>query len=355
VKTPRSILIVQTAFLGDVILTLPLAQALTREWPDSSITFVVLPGAASVLDGHPAVRDVITYDKKRSQRGLFAMLRLASGLRRRRFDVALVPHRSLRSALVVAAAGIPRRIGFDRSAGRMLLTDVVRYREDAHEIDRNLSLLAPLGIRPPESRPRPELHPRPADSDAVDAVLHDHRQRVGDFDPGSMVGLAPGSVWKTKRWPAEKFLALARALRRSGYHIVLVGGPEDRALCGIIAEDPAVTGLNAAGKLTPIQSAELARRCRVLVSNDSAPAHLAAGVGTPVVTIFGATVPSFGFAARGPRDRVIETPGLACRPCSIHGGHRCPIGTFVCMERIIPQAVHDAVLEIDRAPDSHPA
>ncbi len=351
-NAPGRILIFQTAFLGDVVLTLPLAQVLKRELPECRVSFVVIPVAASVLEGHPAVHDVIVYDKKKSQRGLSAAVVLSRALRDRAFDVALVPHRSLRSALIVAAAGIPRRIGFDTSAGRMLLTVRVPYRGDVHEIDRNLSLLGPLGLRSPEEPLLPEIHPSRADREAVDGLLRGDETRAERPGPGMMVALAPGSVWKTKRWPEEKFLALARLLRESGLSLALVGGPEDRPLCTRIADGPGGAAVNAAGMLTPMQSAELIRRCRVLVSNDSAPAHLAMGVRTPVVAIFGATVPGFGFAPRGPFDRVIETAGLPCRPCSIHGGHSCPIITFDCMERITPRSVHDAVIEITRRPDS---
>ena len=102
-------------------------------------------------------------------------------------------------------------------------------------------------------------------------------------------------------------------------------------------------GLVAAGRLTLLQSAELLRRCRVVVSNDSAPVHLAGGVGAPVIAIFGATSPAFGFAPRGPRDVVVETHGLPCRPCAIHGGDRCPERHFACMEKIHPFQVLEQV------------
>jgi heptosyltransferase-2 len=94
--------------------------------------------------------------------------------------------------------------------------------------------------------------------------------------------------------------------------------------------------MSMAGQLSLLQSAAMLERASLLVSNDSAPMHLAGAVGTPVIAIFGATAPSYGFGPSGPFDRVVETPGLACRPCAIHGGPKCPIGTFECMERITP-------------------
>jgi heptosyltransferase-2 len=159
-----------------------------------------------------------------------------------------------------------------------------------------------------------------------------------------MVAIAPGSVWNTKRWIQEHFVGLIKILVDEGYSIAVVGGAEDASLCQEIER---ATGnervLNAAGRLMLLQSAELLRRCKVVVSNDSAPMHLAGAVGTPVVAIFGATVPQFGFGPTGALDEVVETLGLPCRPCSIHGGDACPIGTFVCMKQITPGQVLEKV------------
>ena len=129
--------------------------------------------------------------------------------------------------------------------------------------------------------------------------------------------------------------------------IVLIGGREDEALCNRIAvESKAVEVYVTAGKFTLLQSAELLRRCKVLVSNDSAPMHLAVAMRTPVIALFGATVPSFGFAPYGEKDIVVQTEGLPCRPCSIHGGDKCPIGTFDCMVRISAEMVFEKVVRM---------
>ena len=162
-----------------------------------------------------------------------------------------------------------------------------------------------------------------------------------------LVAIAPGTVWNTKRWPAEKFAETAAILGESGMDIVLVGGEDDQALAArMIATVSSRSVSSAVGKLSLLQSAELLRRCRVLVCNDSAPAHLAVSVGTPVVAIFGATVPEFGFAPRGERDAVVEIKGLSCRPCSSHGGDACPIKTFECMLMISARDVSRRVAEI---------
>ena len=334
------ILIFHTAFPGDIILTLPVAQVIRETWPDAHILFAAIPAAAAVLRNHPAIDEVIEYDKRGADRGLGGFVRLVRTLSALQCQVALVPHRSARSSLAVWCARIPRRIGFSKSAGKMLFSDVVAYNPDAHEIERNLSLLGPLGITV-RDRVLPRLYPARGDVGVVDGLLGEFRAQRGVDSHRPMVALAPGSVWFTKRWPEEHFLAVARALLHDGVPVVLVGGADDAALCARILEGcgEGAAILNAAGRLSLVQSAELLRRCALLVSNDSAPMHLAGAVGTPVFALFGATVPSFGFAPLGPRDRVFELQGLACRPCGIHGGQECPIGTFVCMRDLTPASL----------------
>jgi heptosyltransferase-2 len=326
----RNILIVQTAFIGDVILTLPLAQACKKVYEQANVDLVVVPGARELCLQHPAIRECLAYDKRNADRGIGGLLRMSRLLSSRRYDLALVPHRSLRSAALVAIAGIPVRVGFARGAGRVFHTKTVPYDASIHEIDRNLSILrAASGIQ--IHRELPRLYP-----------TENHRRRVERLlvelevaRPDRLVAIAPGTVWNTKRWPKERFSSLAVNLDEAGYEIVLIGGREDRQLCDeirILSGSRHV--YNMAGEFSLVESAELIRRSRVLVCNDSAPMHLAAAMDTPVVAIFGATVPAFGFGPSGPNDTVVETLGLNCRPCSVHGGAQCPIKTFECMHRI---------------------
>jgi heptosyltransferase-2 len=217
------------------------------------------------------------------------------------------------------------------------MTDVVPYDPTVHETVRNADLLRPLGQTDREPG-APILYPSEEDRRVVDGFLAGAAR--GDRP---LVAIAPGSVWATKRWPEPSYARLAADLEQKGASVVLLGGEADRELCERIHAGLR-RGLLAAGRLSLLQSAELLRRCRVLVSNDSAPVHLASGVGVPVVAIFGATSPAFGFAPRGPKDTVVEINGLSCRPCAIHGGDRCPIKTFECMVKIHPPTVLDRVL-----------
>ena len=327
--SPRQILVIQTAFLGDVILTLPLVQVLKREFPDSAIDVVVTPRAAPLLENHPAVRSAVVYDKRGRDAGAAGFLRLRKQLAGTRYDLALVPHRSMRSSLLARFAGIPERIGFDRSAGRYFFTRTVHYEPSMHETRRNLSLLGPLGIGS-RGAEFPRLYPSQRDGRKVDEWLQEHGVSGGSH----MAAIAPGTVWNTKRWPEERFTEIAKRLADSHFAVFLIGGNDDRDLCSRISAAAGECVRTASGDLSLLESAELVRRCRILIANDSAPMHIALAVGTPVLAIYGATVPAYGFAPYGPHDRVVETTGLACRPCTPHGGDRCPITTFDCMNKI---------------------
>ncbi|MEX2117819.1 MAG: lipopolysaccharide heptosyltransferase II [Bacteroidota bacterium] len=330
----KRILVIQTAFIGDVILTLPLVQVLKDFFAGSAIDFVVVPRSAEVCFNHPAISRVIQFDKAGSAGGIGGLWRIAKELRKNEYELAIVPHRSLRSAVLAFLARIPLRVGFDTSTGRFLFTSTVHYDSDIHEIERNLSLLRAYGIETP-GRILPRVYPGPAERSAVDVLL----ESAGN-QSANLIGIAPGTVWNTKRWLKDRFASLAELFLAEGNSVVLVGGGDDAELCAEIA---GLVGpervINAAGRLSLLGSAELLRRCRLLVSNDSAPMHLAVAVGTPVVAIFGATVPEFGFAPAGPRDEVVEVRGLSCRPCSSHGGKECPIKTFECMLNISPERV----------------
>jgi heptosyltransferase-2 len=324
-------LVIQTAFLGDVVLTTPLLEALAaRHGP---VDVVTTPAAAPLIETHPAVRRVIPYDKKGRDRGLGGLYRLARALRAERYECAYLPHRSLRTALAAWLARIPQRVGFE-DGWPSLYTEVRPRAQQGHEIDR---LLALAGVE--VHRARPALHATVADRTATEGFLREH----GIREP--FIALAPGSIWGSKRWPYYADLA-QRLAERMG--ILVVGGPEDAGLAAEITETVARAGgraVSGCGRLTLRQSAEAIRRAAVLVTNDSAPLHFAQAVDTPTVAIFGSTVPGFGFGPRGPRDQVVQVGGLACRPCSAHGPPSCPLGHHLCMKSLGVEDVLQAIEE----------
>lgn len=334
---PRSVpvttsLVIQTSFLGDTVLTTPLLAQLANRGP---VDVVTTPASAGLLANHPAVREVIAYDKRGRDAGVGGFLRLLRRLRASKYDAAFLAQGSMRSAALAFLARIPTRIGFATSSGSWLYSKRVPYRDDLHHAARLLQLSRPNGREPTPDELRPSLAPGDAERAAVDALLREYGVAPGD----PLIALAPGSVWGTKRWPYYPQLAATLA---SVAHVVVVGGPEDAPLAAEIRAEAAGT-VDATGRLSLLASAELLRRCALLVTNDSAPQHLASAVDTPTIALFGPTVPDFGFGPLATRAAVLGLDQLTCRPCDRHGPERCPLGHHRCMRDLAPTVVADRV------------
>lgn len=337
-------LIAQTSFLGDVVLSTPVFAVLRRHYPHAHITALVRPEVAGVLDGHPHVDAVLTDDKRGPEGGLGSW-RLVRKLRAGHFDAALALHKSFRTAWVLAAAGIGRRMGFRQSAGWFLYHRRVPRDPTRHDVERNLSLLAGLGLDPEEAYVRPYLACAPA------AVLRFHAAlRARGTDPSTpLAGIAPGSAWATKRWTVEGYAALLTALQRDlGVTAVLLGSPGDAPYAAAVQRAAGGAGVNLVGQTDLAMFVAAIDQCVVLVANDSAPVHIAVARDTPVVAIFGPTVPRQGFGPYTDRARIVERE-MPCRPCGRHGGARCPLGTHACMQEIgvadVRRAVADLLLQ----------
>ncbi len=339
----KKILILQTAFIGDVILTLPLIQEVKEFFPNTEVHFVTIPVSKNIVETHPQISALHIFDKRGEDRGISGLFNFAAKLRKQSFDIALVPHRSLRSALLVYLAGIPRRIGFNQSAGFYLLTERVKYKQYIHESERNLHLLKAIRSEYSPAKVLPVISPDNEDIGIVSEWLYTNFKK----EQNNIIALAPGSVWPTKRWPAEYWGTLADFLIEKKYQVVLIGGKKDEYLLDLIGSMMKNRGIKSAfGLFSLRQSAELIRRCRLLISNDSAPTHMGVAVKTPVLTIFGPTIPAFGFYPYGRFDRIAEKRDLNCRPCSIHGGNKCPRKHFRCMLELKPDLVFKIAMEM---------
>jgi heptosyltransferase-2 len=376
----KKILVAQTIFLGDLILTIPLLRHLQDAYPHASIDVLVAKGMEDLLASHPAVSSVLTFDKDGKDKGWTGITNVVRRLKERGYSLGLILPGSVRTALAVYLAGIPRRIGTNHSTGILLFadtvkfprelrsspharsilfleriwkalgskqsfvsslyTDVVQLNREYNAIHRHLQLLAPLGISVKDELLHPRLFPSETDRKLVDDFL-------SSFSVRDLVAVAPGSVWPTKRWLPDRYASLVKLLLDQGYSVVLIGGESDSSLCEEVTRtlhSPHI--LNGCGRFNAVQSAELLRRCRLLVTNDSAPLHLAAAVGTPCVAIFGPTVPEFGFAPWADGHVIIERKALWCRPCTAHGGNRCPIGTHECMTTTSVMDVYNTVRSV---------
>jgi len=335
---PKRILIVQTAFLGDVVLTLPLVQKIHEKFLNAEIDFMAIPAAQNLLSTIPQINHLWIYDKHDQEKGLAAFINYTRNLREKYYQIAFVPHCSMRSAALIWLAKIPTRIGFNRSAGKWLFTDVIPYPIGVHEINRNLHLLKRYGVDP-TVKVIPRLYFSEKDKQTVQEFLKEHSLNAGR----RFITIAPGSVWATKRWLPEYFAKLADMLGEIRYQIVLIGDESDKPIARAIAESTKLSIYSAVGKFSVRQSALLIRSSRLLITNDSAPMHLAVAGRTPVVAIFGPTVREFGFYPYGECDRIAELKNLICRPCGKHGGAKCPIGTFECMKNLLPKHVFQQV------------
>jgi heptosyltransferase II len=328
-------LVVQTSFLGDMVLTTPLIERLAARGP---VDVVATPANAALLANHPLVRRIIPYDKRGVHAGIGgfrSIARLVSA--ESDDDVAYLAQGSWRSAALARVAGYSHRVGFDTSAGRALYTRLVRYAADRHHAERLWSLGAADG----DDRggpPRPRLFPGGAEEDAVAGVL-----AGGGHQGEPLIALAPGSVWATKRWPY--YAALARRLTSLG-RVVIVGSADDAEAARDIVRETDGGAIDATGQLSLLASAALIGRARVLVTNDSAPLHLASAMNTPTVALFGPTVPAFGFGPLAERARVAGVETLPCRPCDRHGPSVCPLTHWRCMRDLSVAAVEAAVAEV---------
>lgn len=322
--------LLQTAFLGDCVLTLPLLKKLKEVLPHSSVTVVTRPETAGIFAASGLAHEIIEDRKKTAPSRLAEFGRLVSELRDRNFDAVIIPHRSLRSALLAWRAGIPVRVGFSSSAGRFLLTHKVPFSWLLHDVERNLALLSPLAENLASAFPG--LHRKAG----APVKKHD----------GVIAGINAGSAWPTKRWPAGNWARLIKKLAaaRRG-RVLLVGGPGEADWNSAIERLAGPENcLNLTGKTSMPELMEAIRPLKVFISNDSGPMHIAAALGVPAVGIFGPTTRELGFFPYGPGNRVVETP-LACRPCALHGSKKCPRGHFLCMKLLTVEEVFTAAEE----------
>lgn len=318
-----TVTIVQTAFLGDVLLALPLAIGAAHCFPGAERRMVVTPAAAGMIDGLSVVDRVIAYDKRGADRGARGLEELARSSRSTTgHHVVLVPHASVRTARFVRMLEADTVVTFRHTASRRLATHVIDVPPGIHDADRQCALLRPFDAEPwtKERAGAIALYTQ------ADAVAMESRLPSRPY-----VVLAPGSVWPTKRWPLHAWNRLAADLAERGWAVVVIGDGSVRgSVHGAVVD--------FCGETTMRESAYVVARAGAVVANDSAPLHLASLQRVPVVGIFGPTIAEYGFGPFGPEAHRAELT-LACRPCSPHGRARCPLGTHHCLEGLAPSLV----------------
>lgn len=327
----QRILIVHTAFVGDVILMTPLIRAVKQVFPGAQIDVLVIPETAGLLTNNPNIRTIQVFDKRQNKFGSF--FRTVFQLRKQKYDAAFLPHSSFTTIALVTFSGITQRIGFDRNISRYLLTKRIPFRNGIHRVQKNLDLIRPfLDL---SFDVQTELFP--------DTSIREHAtQLLRDFGNNrKLIAVAPGSVWNTKRWPEEHYRELVKRLSDDGFGIVLIGSKVERPLCERIL--PPKNFLNLAGETGFLESAAVLEKCELLICNDSGAMHIANAVKTDVVAFFGPTVKSIGYFPYRKEDIVLELD-LECRPCSSHGGDKCPLGHHNCMKQLSARNAFDVII-----------
>ncbi|MEO0471708.1 MAG: glycosyltransferase family 9 protein [Bacteroidota bacterium] len=313
-------LIIQTAFIGDVVLATPLVEKLNTFCPEMELHFLLRKGNEGLLDGHPLIDRLLIFDKK--QHKFKNLLRLLQEIRQEKYDLIINVQRFAATGFLTAFSGAKERIGFRKNPFSFLFTKAFLHQISAedqhqHEVKRNLQLITHLTD---DSFVRPKLYPTAKDRSA--------------FSPEKpYFCIAPASVWFTKQLPAPKWIELIRQLP-ADHHIYLLGAKGDQTLCEHIqAAVPDKEVEILAGTLNLLASTALMQGARMNFVNDSAPLHFASAVNAPVRAVFCSTVPAFGFGPLSDDSAVIESPHqLACRPCGLHGKKACPEGHFRCAD-----------------------
>ncbi|MBU1100638.1 MAG: glycosyltransferase family 9 protein [Bacteroidetes bacterium] len=330
------ILVIQTAFLGDAILVLPLIQKLKEINQHAEIDVLAIPSTKTIFKNSDSVDTVFTYDKKGEQKGLVALIALGKKIRQRKYSKIYSPHRSLRTSLLILLSRCKDTIGFNIAAFSWVYKTLIRYDSTKHEVQRNLSLLG-ANFDSSNWQILPQLSYNRSDG---------FSELLNVFQKEKTVALAPGSVWETKKYPSTHFSKITEKLIKEGWKVVLIGGGEDKDLCESLNISPNDMTHNLAGKLSIIESVELLRSCKLLLSNDSAPTHMGVTADIPVITIYCSTIPEFGFYPYNEKSMVLSYDTLSCKPCGIHGHKKCPIGTFDCGYLLSPETVLKAVYQV---------
>jgi heptosyltransferase-2 len=309
------ILIIQTAFIGDVIIATSLVEKLKVSFPETHIDFLVRKGNETLLENNPHIENILVWDKKNSKlNNLFSLL---FSVRKNKYDTIINCHRFASSGFITAFSGAKTKIGFSKNPFSFLFTKRKEHNigNNIHETERLNELISDFTEG---KSAMPKLYPSHKDYESVKV-----------YKKENYICLAPTSVWFTKQLPFEKWKTI---IEHSNETIYLLGSASDFDFCEKLKSIyPQKSIYNLSGRLSFLQSAALMKDAIMNYVNDSAPLHIASSVNAPVTAFFCSTTPAFGFGPLSEKNFVIETrEKLDCRPCGLHGYKSCPLGHFKC-------------------------
>ncbi len=316
------ILIIQTAFTGDVVLATALIEKLHTALPNAKIDFLLRKGNEGLLAGHPLLNKVLVWDKKKNKN--LKLIKMALNVRKEQYTHVINAHRFATSGLITFLSGAPFMAGFDKNPFSFCFTHKVKHilsepysSNPIHETGRNQQLIESLTDK---KAAFPKLYPSEADY-----------TKVKQYQAKPYICIAPSSVWFTKQFPASKWVELINDLPPM-YAIYILGAPGDKSLGDeIVSSNIHDDVTNLCGQLNFLQSAALMQKADMNYANDSAPLHFASAMDAPVTAVFCSTVPAFGFGPLRPNGHIVEVAErLSCRPCGLHGHKQCPKGHFKC-------------------------
>ena len=333
----QKILVVQTAFIGDVVLATALLESLHQQYPQAAIDVVVRKGNEPLFNEHPFINELIVWDKK--QHKYLNWLSILKKIRAKKYDVFINLQRFAATGLWTVLSSANTTIGFDKNPFSFLFTHKVKHdvsASEVHEINRNHRLISSLGVFP---LVMPKLYPTNSDY-----------EKVKVYQAEKYITIAPASVWFTKQFPLTAWVSLINELKFEG-PIYILGGPTDKDLGDTIMDEvlklhsktsnnsitttASTKIINLSGALGFLASAALQQKAVLNYVNDSAPMHFCSAVNAPVVAIYCSTIPAFGFGPLSTNSFVVETQQkLSCRPCGLHGKKHCPLGHFNCAQSI---------------------
>ncbi len=327
-NAPKKILLIQTAFLGDVILATALIEKLHTHFSLAKIDFLVRKGNESVLVQHPLINHLFVLDK---QKKWTSALQLLSTIRKNKYDKVINVQRHFTTGIITAFSGAKETIGFKKNPLSFLFHRAVEHTFDGiHEIERNQQLIADCTDTVPA---QPKLYISPS-----------IQSQVSPYQKEKMITISAGSVWATKKYPLEKWIDFLRHLDTS-YTVYFLGSKAEHEEIKLMLQDLKMPNVfNLCGQLNLVASAALMEKADMNYANDSAPTHLASAINAPMASIFCSTSPRYGYGPLSDLSCVIETQQhLACKPCTNHGKKKCPLNHFHCGTTIHTSQLIDAL------------
>lgn len=327
------ILVFNPSFLGDSVLTTPLIKALKTIYPHAAVDFCVRPEYVSLFEGLSFINEVIPFDKRNTESGFSGLISFTKKIRAKKYDLLVSAHKSIRSTFMAAFSGAGKTIGFSESSLSTMYDEGVHRDMSIHEAERNLMLLAPLNAYEQlfQAKDAGGKLATYTDSELLAKAAAYFKEIAGDK---KLIGINPGSVWETKKWPAERFAHIIDNIQNKGYACVVVGGPSDKETVDKVKQHCKTEFIDLCGKTSLRELPSYIKQFSMMITNDSGPMHIAVSQEVPCIALFGPTISELGFTPYDTTSIVMENHQIICRPCGLHGGKVCKEKHFRCMNDI---------------------